>query len=51
MSLKIIDLTCPKCGTSVIQNRCQSCREKTHEYTCQKCGCYVPNPEYRPVDE
>ena len=44
--MKAIDLTCPVCGTSMIQSRCEGCRRKIHSYKCQKCGANVPNPEY-----
>jgi predicted RNA-binding Zn-ribbon protein involved in translation (DUF1610 family) len=44
---EVADLTCPICGTSVIQIRCESCRKKTiKSYKCQKCGTNIPNPEY-----
>jgi predicted RNA-binding Zn-ribbon protein involved in translation (DUF1610 family) len=45
--LKVIDLTCPECGTSIIQSRCDECRKKRIQgYKCQKCGGFIPNPEY-----
>ncbi len=44
--IKVDNLTCSVCRTSVVQSRCLSCRKKIHTYKCQKCGTDIPNPEY-----
>ncbi|MCW4009166.1 MAG: zinc finger domain-containing protein [Candidatus Bathyarchaeota archaeon] len=41
------NFTCPNCGSTVEQSRCQGCRRKIHSYKCPKCGADVPNPEYK----
>jgi predicted RNA-binding Zn-ribbon protein involved in translation (DUF1610 family) len=49
--MKIIDLQCPNCGTSVIQSKCIECRKKRiRNYKCQKCGTDIPNPEYGDIE-
>gem|GEM_PF-2518925 len=45
--MKVVNLTCAVCSTSVVQSKCEDCRKrKIRSYKCQKCNTHIPNPEY-----